>query len=180
MPSLRDDAVVLSEANRSRREPVVPGAHTNVAGAVYGQILSTSLVVALALDKALSLAEILGTVVSTATVFWLAHAYAQTAAEWMAGERSRRLAGFRHELALQWPIVQAALPATLALLVGVTGGLSRNAAVWLAIGLGIVDLFAWGIAIGRRSRLGTGRSALVGAANACFGALMILLKVLVH
>ncbi|MEA2224501.1 MAG: hypothetical protein QOH83_2877 [Solirubrobacteraceae bacterium] len=51
------------------------------AGAIYGQVVSTSTVAALALDEGLTAVRLLVGVIGVMLTFWLAHAYAELIAD---------------------------------------------------------------------------------------------------
>ena len=152
---------------------------TDLPAAIYGQVLASSEVAALSLDESLDSAAILAAMSATVLVFWLAHVYARTVAERAEGRAPSRGA-ITAVMRFEWPIVQAAAPAAVALTLGIAGIVSTHTAVVLAICLGAANLFGWGIAIGRRASLGTGPTLVVAIANALFGLGVILLKVAIH
>ena len=83
-------------------------------------------------------------------------------------------------MAREWPLAQAAAPAAVSLLLAVLGVLSRDTAVWLAILLGAANLFVWGVAVGRRSKLGWPVTLLVAVVNCVLALGVIALKVGIH
>jgi hypothetical protein len=157
-----------------------PRAPRNVAGAIYGQILASATVVALSLDSSLDAAQILGSLVGTMLVFWVAHGYAALISEELERERMRIWHDFRRAMAREWPIAQAAAPAVVSLTLGALGVFSKESAVWLAIALGAANLFVWGLAVGRRSKLGWAATLAVAAINCVLALGVIALKVGVH
>jgi hypothetical protein len=52
--------------------------------------------------------------------------------------------------------------------------------VTIAIGVGVVELFGYGILAGRRLALSGAGTIVVGVVNGALGLLIVLLKVLVH
>ncbi len=120
---------------------------------VYGQVIVTATVAALALDDSLSARDILIFTVATMFVFWLAHVYAElVSAHVVAGSRlsRERLTGvFRSE----WPIMQAAGPPSLALALAALGVYPTDTGVTVALISGVVLLAGWGWLIGRRAGL---------------------------
>jgi hypothetical protein len=164
----------MSGEARSGRLPA------NAARAIYGQILVTSLVGALSEDSEIEAGYILVSVVSTMLVFWLAHVYAEALSRGLEARRHLEWAEIRRLAAREWPLVQAAIPTAIVLALGAIGALSTETAVDIAIALGIVALFTWGLAIGRASGW-SWAAALFGAAiSACFGLAVVGLKALVH
>jgi hypothetical protein len=80
----------------------------------------------------------------------------------------------------EWPLVQSALPAAFALLLGAVGILGYDASVDLAIALGVLALFSWGILLGRRSQLSGWATLRLAVVNGVFGLVLVGLKILVH
>jgi hypothetical protein len=74
-------------------------------------------------------------------------------------------------------LVEAAVPPLAALLLGVFGAVSTNAAVWIAFGFGLVVLAAQGIVFARVERLRWPATLLVVAANVGLGLALVGLKV---
>jgi hypothetical protein len=151
----------------------------DLSAAVYGQVLASSQVAALSLDEDLDSAAILLALTGTVLVFWLAHVYARAVADRVQRDAATRgdiVAAIRFE----WPVVEAAVPAAMALTLGIVGVLSTENAVLLAIGLGAVNLFVWGLAIGRRLSLGRAQTLGIATSNALFGLIVILMKVAIH
>jgi hypothetical protein len=60
------------------------------------------------------------------------------------------------------------------------GVLGRDAAIWAAIVLGLLDLLAWGVLLGQALGYGRWRTVVIGLLNVALGALMVGLKVIVH
>jgi hypothetical protein len=80
----------------------------------------------------------------------------------------------------EWPMVQAAGPAAIALGLGAIGVFSTGTAVTLALLLGVLNLFLWGLAIARRAQLQRAATLAVATTSAAFGLAVEGLKVLVH
>ena len=59
------------------------------------------------------------------------------------------------------------------------GVYSTRTAVLVALGLGVLNLFLWGVAIARRSKLGPAHALILGTVSAAFGLAVEGLKVLV-
>jgi len=150
----------------------------NLAGAIYGTILVTSIVAAA--DSSDAIWQSLGIVEVTVIVFWLAHVYAHALA-WSldSNERfSRR--GLRPIARKEWPLLQAAVVPSLALLAGGFGLIATNTAYWIAIGYGVVMLVSWGLIVARQERLSFVATCAVVTANAFFGLVIVLLKEFVN
>jgi len=152
----------------------------NVSRAIYGQILVTSLVGALSEDSEIEAGYILVSVVVTMLIFWLAHVYAEAMSRGLEAGRHLGWAEVRGLAAGEWPLVQAAFPTAIVLALGAIGVFSTETAVGLAIAVGVVALFTWGLAIGRASGSSWAVALLGAAISAGFGLVVVGLKAVVH
>lgn len=152
----------------------------NVAGAIYGQVLVTSFVAALSEVANVDAGEIFTSLLVTMLVFWLAHVYADAVAQRLEREDPLTWREVWTIAKYEWPMLQAAAPALLALSLGWAGVLPTLTAVRLAIGLGVVALLAWGFVIARASRLSALATLGSVALNGVFGLGIVTLKLLVH
>jgi|SRR4051794_6079066 hypothetical protein len=150
------------------------------SGGLYGTVLVLAVLIALTKSGKAEASVLLGGIVVTSFVFWVVHVYADTLTSRATnpGRGWRELA--RHHGYHELPILEASIGPGLPLLLGTLGVLSRQAASWAAIIVGLISLFGWGVAVARA--LGY-RGALVvglGLLNVGLGLLMVGLKVLVH
>jgi hypothetical protein len=152
----------------------------NLARAIYGYILATSLVAAFSEDDDYSTTEVAVSVFVTGLVFWLAHVYASLLGERYAAGRRLTRSEIGAEFYAEWPLVQAFIPSIAVLLLGTIGLLSDDTAVWLAIAVGLAALLLWSLEIGRRERLSPVELAGMGLVNGLFGTAVVVLKVVVH
>ncbi|MCB0861932.1 MAG: hypothetical protein KDB66_01820 [Solirubrobacterales bacterium] len=152
---------------------------TNYAGAIYGTIVSMAVIATSAKDPSLGPVLIAFWAAATAVIFWIAHVYADIVAE---GYTRFRDAGQVATTALrrEWPLVQGALLPSAAMLLTVVTPLSTDSATWVAMGAGLVVLFATGLLIGTRDQMSWPRRLLIGCVNASFGLIIVGLKVWVH
>jgi hypothetical protein len=150
------------------------------SGGLYGTVLVLAVLTALTKSGKAEAAVLLGGVVVTSGVFWIVHVYADTLVARVAApeQRWRDIAAVhaRHEL----PILEAAVGPAIPLALGAAGVLSREAASWAAIAVGLVGLFGWGILLGRALGYGLWRTVSIGLLNVALGGVMVGLKVLVH
>ncbi|HXF00045.1 MAG TPA: hypothetical protein VN458_06840 [Solirubrobacterales bacterium] len=152
----------------------------NATRAIYGQILVTSMVGALSEDSDIDAEYILVSVGATMLVFWLAHVYAAAMGRGLETAQHVSWTELRRLAADEWPLVQATFPTAIVLALGALGAYSTETAVTLAIVVGVVALFGWGLAIGRASG-SSWTAALFGAAiSAGFGLVVVGLKAVVH
>jgi hypothetical protein len=167
-------------ARISEKLVVVTEEQQNPARAIYGTILVMAVISALAHDESITSADLIEGVAATTIVFWIAHVYAEVLGNRLQGEHAASWANVRSAMHHEWPIVQAAVPLVLALVLGVVGILSTDAAVNVAIAVGIVELFLWGLAVGRRLGLSLSATIAAGIINGALGVAIAGLKVLVH
>jgi hypothetical protein len=166
MPASRGHAARIGRAAMGER----------LGGFIYGTILVLSVVIAGAKAYPHKTGHIAALVLVTSVVFWLAHVYAHSVGRAVAEDEHLSLAEFGHIAHREASIVEAALPPFLALLLGAIGLISDNAAIWGALGLGLVVLGAQGFAVARIERMGFVGTLLVVAGNAAIGFLLIAVK----
>jgi archaellum biogenesis protein FlaJ (TadC family) len=149
-----------------------------LAGFVYGTIVVLSVIVAGARDYGHEPGHIASLVALTCVVFWLAHVYAHALGDTLAhgeridGKELRKIA--RREAS----IIEAAVPPVIALLLGTTGLLREQTALWLAFVLALVVLGAQGVVYARVERLAWLGTVSVVAANVALGLVLVALKLL--
>ena len=115
-------------------------------------------------------------IAATSVVFWLAHVYAHGLGQSVAKDEHLSLAELRYIAWRERSIVEAALPAVAALLLGAFGLVSTRAAVWAAFGFGLAVLFVQGIVFARVERLGLLGTLAVVTANLGLGVALVGLK----
>jgi hypothetical protein len=150
----------------------------NPAGAIYGTIVVTAVIAATDAHGA-SPAETLVTTVVTLVVFWFAHVYAYVVAHRL---RHNRLdwASVPKTIAHELPMLEGPAPSLVLLLLGAVGLLGANLAVDLALWFGVVQLVAWGVITARLAGWSWLRSVGAGLVNGVLGAVIIVLKALLH
>lgn len=165
-------------ATSTPAESYAEAAHevTKLKGGVYGQVIVTATIAALALDDTLSAANILVFTVATMFVFWLAHVYAElVAVQVVAGSRLSR-GNLLRVMRSEWPIMKSAGLPSLALLLAVLGVYERQAGITIALIVGVVSLAGWGWLIGRRSGLSRFGVIVASALSAGLGLLVVALE----
>jgi hypothetical protein len=150
-----------------------------LGGFIYGTIVVLAVIVAGAKAYPDRSAWIAALVVVTTGVFWLAHVYSHALGHSVAHDEHLSLAELRHIARREASIVEAAVPSVVALVLGAFGVISTQAAVWAAVGLGLVVLAVQGIAFARVEKLGWAGTIGVVAGNLGLGVLLIGLKLLV-
>lgn len=152
---------------------------TNMAARLYGTVLVTSILATLDPDEDDALG-MMAAVVVAATIFALTHAWAQSLAARAdastAEGRSTLLRALRHE----WPMVEAAGPSALALLLAAFDVYSVDTGLWIAICVNIGLLFVWGAGL-KQAAGGTGGWVLLsGLWTVMLGVVLVILKLIVH
>ncbi|MCB0870385.1 MAG: hypothetical protein KDB52_06090 [Solirubrobacterales bacterium] len=160
-------------------DSATPRSQPNYAGAIYGTIISMTVVATASKDDELGSVAIAIWAAVTCIVFWLVHVYADIVAAGYSTPREavRHAQGaFRN----QWPIVQGGMIPAVVMLLAPIGLLNDENASYFAVGAGILTLFATGLFIGSKDNRSWGRRIMIGAVNALFGLLILALKIFVH
>jgi hypothetical protein len=146
----------------------------NLAGGIYGTILVTSVIAAA--DGSKEIWRSLGIVEVTVIVFWLAHVYAHALAWRLDSNEGFSRASLSRIGAAEWPLLQAAVVPSIALIAGGIGLISARATYWIAIGYGVAALIWWGFVCARKERMSALATTAVVVINASFGLCIVLLK----
>jgi hypothetical protein len=154
------------------------GSAQQLAGAIYGTILSTALIAAYSEDPGSDPLQVAAAVLVTSLVFWLAHAYAGVLAR--GSESGEGIGLVPSELARQWPVVSGSVPPVAPLLLAPMGLTSDDTAETIAIAVGIGLLGAWGMVIALRRGRGPVGIVIGAAESAFFGIIVVGLKALIH
>jgi hypothetical protein len=150
----------------------------NLAATLYGTVLATSVIATL--PGAEGPAIVIAALLVTAIVFALAHAWAHVLARSAKNRvpvtRAAVAAGVKHE----WPMVEAALPASAVVALALVDVYTIGTALWIATGVNVALLFVWG-AVVRRIAGGTPWIALrAGLVAGSLGLALAALKWLIH
>jgi uncharacterized membrane protein len=151
-----------------------------VARTIYGTILITALVAGLSESKAIDAWQILVSVTGTALVFWAAHVYAEVLSQRLAARRSLSRAEVLHAMSDELPMIEAGVPAAIALALAALGFYTTDTGVTLAIGFGVASLFAYGIVLGHRERASRMQTFVIACVNGAFGLVIVALKAFIH
>ena len=150
----------------------------NLAGSLYGLVLVGSVLAALGPQERVG--YMIVAVVVTTVVFALAHAWAHA----LGGSAQTRTPvdrhALRHSMRHEWTIVQAAVPASAALIPAALGLYSARTGLWIALGVTVLLLFVWGAALREMAGGSAGQVVAAGAASAALGLLLVSLKAFVH
>jgi hypothetical protein len=150
----------------------------NPRGAIYGTIVASAMIAATSAGgKSPDL--ILTATVTTLLVFWLAHVYAHFLDHEVRHDRTR-LKVLASIMGQELSMVAAPALSIVFLLFGAIGLLGEALGVRLALWTGVVQLFGWGIEVGRRRGQTWPAALLAGLINGTFGLVVIVLEVLLH
>jgi hypothetical protein len=155
-----------------------PSRARDYAAAIYGSIVATAIVGALR-ETDVTARELTVDVAATMVVFWLAHTWAAIAGERIHMGHRLSLHRVRALAREEWPMVEAGFGPVFALVLGWIGVLDADDAARLVIGIGIVQLFAWGFVLGRRVYDTWLGAVLAGLGNGALGLVLVLLEIAV-
>jgi hypothetical protein len=156
----------------------------NPGATIYGTLVAAALLATEASNDDSTVAELVGTILGTLVVYWLAHAYADLLAR-------QALAEGDEPARPSWRAVLESLTQELGVIVGGVGlvivlvvvdlaGTSPAVAVDAAQLCSIAQLVAWGVFAARRAHLRRGWLLLYALASAALGVLIGLLKIALH
>jgi hypothetical protein len=150
-----------------------------LGGFIYGTIVVLSVVITGGKAYPSDPGQIAAFVVVTIVVFWLAHVYAHGLAHSVSHDEHLSFAELRRIAHRESSLLEAAVPSVVALLAGALGLISEQAAIWLALSLGLVVLAVQGLLFARAERLAWLGTLVVVALNLGFGIFLIALKIVV-
>ncbi|MDQ8047242.1 MAG: hypothetical protein AAGC46_07210 [Solirubrobacteraceae bacterium] len=154
--------------------------NANFGSAIYGEILVLSVLAAFGEGHAAA-GVVLGTVLASQLVFWLAHAYAETIeAQLNAGRDGIGWRGVLHVMEHEWPLVQAAGPTALFMLLSIAGVWSVDTAVDLSVAVAVIELFGWGAGAAHRRGRALLPQVVAGALSGALGLGIVALKLLIN
>ena len=157
-----------------------PAKDSNVAGAIYGTILATSVVAGLSEAGEVEKVPGAAVVLATSVVFWIAHVYAGVLGLHLERRRGFSFGLVRGVMAHEWAILVSGVPPAVVLALGALGFYDRATGYAIAIGVGVVSLVLWGVAYAREQGYGLIGILVTGLLNGALGVVIVGLKVLVH
>lgn len=156
---------------------------SNPGATIYGTIVSAALIAGEGAANT-AVPKIVGTVLATLLVYWLAHAYADILARHAAAdpdEPSRPTwRGVGESLTEEWGIVGGGLGLVVVLVVVDLAGGGGQLAVNLALLCAVAELVLWGVLAARRAHLRPGWVVVYALVSAALGVLLGLLKISLH
>ena len=166
-------------ADESLRPPTRLGGLLVSEEAIYGLILVAGMVI-VASERADEAWDTVITVAVTVIVFFAAHVYAGTVSRMSGGRRTSVPAAVHGAIRHSWGLLAVAVLPLLVLVLGASGVITPDAGVWLALVITVILLVVDGWLM-TASRTHSFWVRVLGAAiSGAFGAVLILLKVLIH
>ena len=172
--------VVPAAAPSDAPAHAMPGTHrrdgADLSSAVNGSLLVTTLLAVQA--RSSSSPEFIAlTLLIGVGVFWLTEVWSELVNLRVRGPMTRTEAWqvARHES----PMLSAAIIPAAVLALASLGQLSLERAIDVALAVGVVQLFVWGLAVGRAVNRGWGVALVIAAVDCALGLLIVLLKVYV-
>lgn len=148
----------------------------DLSSAVYGSLLVTTLVAAQARSDA-STEFIAISLLIAVGVFWLTDVWSAVVDHRVRGPITRaELGGIARNKS---PMLAVAIIPAIVLGTANIGLTTAEQAVDLALVVGVIQLFVWGLAVGRAVNRGWGVALLVAAVDCALGLVIVVLKVLV-
>ena len=118
------------------------------------------------------------TVAGAVFVLWIAHVYAHTLSEAVAGGR-QKLHDMGSVARRELGIVLAAVLPVAVLLLGAIGVFRETSAVWVALGVGLFTLAVEGVRFARLEGLGRSGTLAATGLNVALGLFVVALKVFI-
>jgi hypothetical protein len=168
---------MLGAVNRERTE-TTPDRAEHYAAAVYGSIVAAALIEAFRAEH-VNAEDIALAVLTTMTVFWLAHVWSGIVGDRIHHGPQLQVGRLVRIGRAEWPLVQASFLPVVVLILGWAGVFSDATSARLALGICIVQLFAYGMIVGRQAYHRWPQAAVAGLLNAGLGLVLIELEVLV-
>jgi hypothetical protein len=148
------------------------------AAAIYGSILAAAFITVFREEHA-SPQTVALSVVGTMAVFWIAHVWSALLGEQI--HHGHRVS-FQHVRTIarsEWPLMEASLAPVVALVLGWIGVLSESKAEDIALAVCVLQLFAWGLYVGRRAYDRWWAVLLSGLVNGLLGLAVVSLEITV-
>ena len=175
-----------TESGSTSRQPEGPpagmtsGPSRNPASAVYGTVLAGSLIATEGASDSVDIPRMLGLVLVTQLVYWLAHVYADLVGQRIRTGRRPRRSDVRDLLREEWSLVAASYGPLLAVGVVHLLGYPTNTAVLAGLWATTAVLVLWAVVAGRRGRMRPAELALYAVLSGAFGCALIVLKTVLH
>lgn len=149
----------------------------STAAGIYGTIVGAAVMASSHAERAVA---VIASVAVTLLIYWAAERYARLVAERIHSGRRPTWAETRQRLAFGWEIVTASMLPLAVLAVCAALGVGLTAAVFAGLVCSTVLLSLAGWEIGRSGHLSRGERLALAGISGSFGAVMVVLKALLH
>ncbi len=153
---------------------------TWLAAYVYGTIATLVAIGGLAFEARLNAVSATGVIVVGAIAIWLAHAVSNLVARRAREGADLQRADVAAELRNSWPIVSAALPAAVVMILAALGAWTAETGLVIDEVIGVLALAGVGIATAGGARRSVGRRILYVTVLTAVGLAIVGLEVAVH
>ena len=150
------------------------------AAYVYGTIATLVAISGLTFKQHLNALPATGVIVVGAIAIWLAHAVSQLVGQRAKGQDDLRAADIRAELQSSWPIVSAAIPGALVMVIAGFGVWTTSTGLVIDEVIGVAALTVVGIATAGRGQRSLARRAVYVVALTAAGVVIVGLEVVAH
>ncbi|MEU5210042.1 hypothetical protein [Streptomyces sp. NPDC020742] len=150
-------------------------ARIDYSGAVYGSLLAASVVVGAGTLGPYPWLELAVLLLSTGAVFWAAHVFARIFGARVVRQPLSR-AEIRRVCLDERPIVEAAVPPAVAVVLAGQFGLDYDGVAWLALGIALTGQVGWAMAATVRAGASLRLTLAAGVANMLLGLLIVVVK----
>ena len=145
------------------------------AAAVYGSIIAASFLTAFR-EEHESAEATLSALLASLGVFWIAHVWSTIVGERVHLGRDFDWGRARRIASSEWPLVESGFAPGAALVLGWVGVLGSDEAIDAAVAICLVQLVAWGLAVGRKAYREWWRAVLVGGIDVALGLAVVWLE----
>ncbi|WP_190014594.1 hypothetical protein [Streptomyces lucensis] len=173
MTPQRDHAAAREQRRARRRDR---RAHADYTGGVYGSMLAASVVIGAGTLGSFPRLELALLLLLSGVAFWVAHVHAQLFGARLAQQSLDRHVVL-HVCRDEWPIVKAAVPPALAVVVSPLLVPDVAGAVWLALAVAVTGQVGWSVAAARRAGASASQMVLTASVNLVLGLLIISFKI---
>jgi hypothetical protein len=157
-----------------------PKAVAWLAAYVYGTIATLVAIGGLAFEKHLNAVSATGVIVVGAIAIWLAHAVSNLVAQGPRDGADVRPSDVMAQLRSSWPIVSAALPAAVVMIIAAFGVWTASTGLVIDEVIGVVALAAVGIATAGGAQRSPARRVVYVASLTAVGLAIVGLEVAAH
>jgi hypothetical protein len=160
-------------------QPSAAAARSDFAGAVYGSLLAASVVAGAGAYGPFPRFELVVLLLVTGLVYWATHVYVRVVGERLLHQPLNRQE-IRRVCVREWPILQAAVPPSVAVALGWLLGLDLEGTAWMALVVAVGGQVGWATAAVVRAGAPRRLVVAAGAVNLLLGLIIVVAKALIQ